>query len=326
MKWKGLLLIVPGIIFVLVLSSGHAAAEEKYKVHNGDTLSSIAEKKGVTISALKAINNLKKNNLKINQTLIIPSSKEQLETVKSLPQRKVEYYSVKKGDTLSRISSKTGIPLEKLRKINHLSKTRLEIGQRIALVEELKSPKSHEAAPAQISASPMDTAPKLESELANVNIPQTSDLSNINDEAIGDDAKQELLGILSTPAERQMLVKVALAFLGAPYRLGGSSVKGIDCSGYVKKIYALFGINLPRTAAEQSHVGVEVAKSNLTEGDLIFFNTNNRISHVGIYIGGNKFIHAASRNKGVRIDNLDSSYYKDHYKRAIRLKASDDAT
>ncbi|MHB8828041.1 MAG: NlpC/P60 family protein [Syntrophales bacterium] len=233
---------------------------------------------------------------------------------------------MKKGDTLSRISSKTGIPLEQLRKINHLSKTRLEIGQKIALAEERKSTKSREVASGEISVSPMDADPKLESEFADVNIPQTSDLSDINEEAIGDNAKKELLGVWSTPAERQMLVKVALAFLGAPYRLGGSSVKGIDCSGYVKKIYALFGINLPRTAAEQSHVGVEVAKSSLTEGDLIFFNTNNRISHVGIYIGGNKFIHAASRNKGVRIDNLDSSYYKNHYKRAVRLKASDDAT
>lgn len=245
MKWTSLLRIFPGIIFVLILLSGYAAAEQKYKVQNGDTLSSIAEKKGVTISALKAINNLKKNNLKIDQTLIIPFAKEQ---------------------------------------------------------------------------------PEVESEFANVNIPQPSDLSNINEEVIGDNAKKELLGVWSTPAERQMLVKVALAFLGAPYRLGGSSVKGIDCSGYVKKIYALFGINLPRTAAEQSHVGVEVAKSNLTEGDLIFFNTNNRISHVGIYIGDNEFIHAASKNKGVRIDNLDSSYYKNHYKRAVRLKASDDAT
>ena len=120
------------------------------------------------------------------------------------------------------------------------------------------------------------------------------------------------------------MVKVALGFLGAPYRRGGCSVRGMDCSGFVKKIYALFDIDLPRTAAAQSNVGMKVAKSDLIEGDLIFFKTKKRINHVGIYIGENKFVHAALHNKAVRIDSLDSSYYKRHYKSAVRLKGSEE--
>ncbi|MHB8090318.1 MAG: C40 family peptidase [Syntrophales bacterium] len=257
MKWIDLPRIALGILFALILLSGNALAKQQYKVQRGDTLSSIAEKNAVTVTALKETNHLKNSKLNLKQTLIIPSAKAELETANPSPKKKAEFYSVKKED---------------------------------------------------------------------INLAALSDLPEKNEAVIGDNEKRKLLGEWNTPDEQQLLVKVALAFLGAPYRLGGSSVRGIDCSGFVKKIYSLFGIDLPRTAAEQSHVGIEVAKSNLVEGDLIFFNNNNRIGHVGIYIGGNKFVHAASQNKGVRVDSLNSSYYKNHYKRAVRLKASDNAT
>jgi len=234
-------------------------------------------------------------------------------------------YKVQRGDTLSRISSKTGISVDELRKINNLSTTRLKIGQTLALAKEQKKTKITEAPSGQIAVSLTDDKRNLESEKADINPPAHSGVPTKNEVAILDDEETRMLSKWDNPNEQQLLVKVALAFLDAPYRLGGSSVRGIDCSGFVKKVYSLFGINLPRTAAEQSHVGLEVAKSNLTEGDLIFFNEKSRIGHVGIYIGENKFVHAASTNKGVRVDSLDSSYYKKHYKRAVRLKAKEDA-
>ena len=133
-----------------------------------------------------------------------------------------------------------------------------------------------------------------------------------------------LMGKWSSPDEQKLLVKVALGFLGAPYRLGGSSVTGIDCSAFVKKIYQFFNVDLPRTAFEQYHVGMRVARNDLEEGDLIFFKTRKTIGHVGIYIGNNQFVHAASRKKGVRVDTLSTPYYDRRFVRAVRLKGSDD--
>ncbi|MDO8724320.1 MAG: C40 family peptidase, partial [Syntrophales bacterium] len=134
----------------------------------------------------------------------------------------------------------------------------------------------------------------------------------------------ELLGKWNNPEERKLFVKVATAFLGAPYRLGGASLRGIDCSAFVKKIYQLFDVSLPRTAKEQAHVGVRVAKDDLIEGDLVFFNTKRSFGHVGIYIGNNEFVHTSSRNKGIRIDKLDQPYFNKRFVKAIRLKGLDE--
>ena len=128
----------------------------------------------------------------------------------------------------------------------------------------------------------------------------------------------------SSPEEPKLLVKAAMGFLGAPYRLGGSSLKGIDCSGLVKKIYAAFSIDLPRTAYEQSRIGMRVSRKELVEGDLLFFNTRRSFGHVGIYIGDNKFIHAASQKRGVRVSSLNESYFNKRFVRAVRLKGSED--
>jgi peptidoglycan endopeptidase LytE len=109
--------------------------------------------------------------------------------------------------------------------------------------------------------------------------------------------------------------------LGAPYRFGGSSVRGLDCSAFVKKIYQFFDITLPRTAREQSRVGKLIAREDLKEGDLIFFNTRRAIGHVGIYIGNNEFVHAASgQQRMVKIDTLEKPYYDKRFAKAVRIK------
>jgi len=120
-------------------------------------------------------------------------------------------------------------------------------------------------------------------------------------------------------------VRVAKGFLGAPYRLGGSSVRGLDCSAFVKKIYEFFDVSLPRTAKEQARVGMHVSRDELKEGDLVFFNTRRRAyGHVGIYIGNNEFVHAAAgRARMVRIDTLDKPYYNKRFVKAVRIKGMD---
>jgi cell wall-associated NlpC family hydrolase len=95
--------------------------------------------------------------------------------------------------------------------------------------------------------------------------------------------------------ERYMLVKVAKSFIGAPYKYGGESLRGLDCSAFVKKIYGIFDVNLPRSAREQFKAGMKVSKEELAVGDLVFFRTRGYASyptHVGIYIGEDSlYIH-----------------------------------
>jgi cell wall-associated NlpC family hydrolase len=106
------------------------------------------------------------------------------------------------------------------------------------------------------------------------------------------------------------LVTFAKKLLNIPYKFGGNTILGIDCSSYVKKVYGLMGVNLPRTAREQFKEGEEIEKEELSVGDLVFFRTYASFpSHVGIYLGNNLFIHASSKGKKVTIDNLETPYY-----------------
>jgi len=92
----------------------------------------------------------------------------------------------------------------------------------------------------------------------------------------------------------------------------------------VKNIYEFFNISLPRTAREQSRVGLTVSREDLVPGDLVFFNTRRPFGHVGIYIGNNEFIHASSREKRVTINSLDSAYFNKRFIKAIRVKGIDE--
>lgn len=114
-------------------------------------------------------------------------------------------------------------------------------------------------------------------------------------------------------------VKVAKQQIGSPYRSGGFSPAGFDCSGLVGYSFKKVGKSIPRSAsAIFQNAGKKVAKKSLKKGDLVFFNTNGRsVSHVGIYIGSNKFVHSA--NNGVRIDSLSNSYWKPKYVGAKRI-------
>lgn len=118
---------------------------------------------------------------------------------------------------------------------------------------------------------------------------------------------------------RQLLQK-AMAYLGSPYRRGGSSSRGFDCSGFTSYIFRHAGVNLPHHSAAQARVGKPVPRNQLQPGDLVFFRTRgNRISHVGIYVGNGKFIHASSARGRVRIDSLNSGYYSKRYAGARRV-------
>jgi cell wall-associated NlpC family hydrolase len=111
----------------------------------------------------------------------------------------------------------------------------------------------------------------------------------------------------------------ALRYLGVPYVWGGTSFDGVDCSGFVWAVFAKNGIYLPRTADAQFEEGRHVPTRDLRAGDLVFFQTYAMgASHVGIYLGNGKFVHASSSD-GVRVDQLTEDYYSSRYLGARRL-------
>ncbi len=118
------------------------------------------------------------------------------------------------------------------------------------------------------------------------------------------------------------VVEAAYAFRGTRYVMGGTSRSGFDCSGFVRYILSnAGGVDVPRTAVEQFLHGAPIAPAAMQPGDLVFFkNTYKRgISHVGIYAGDGRFIHAANAHKGVRMDSLDEPYYVAHFAGARRV-------
>ena len=119
------------------------------------------------------------------------------------------------------------------------------------------------------------------------------------------------------------LVMQAMGLLGVPYKKGGTSEeKGFDCSGFVRHMYEKsVGLVLPRRAEEQAKVTEEISRSELKPGDLVFFNTLKRtFSHVGIYVGDGKFIHAPRPGKAVRVDDMREAYWQQRFNGARRVQ------
>lgn len=272
---------------------------------------------GISQETLAQKTSLGGENIRNNHVFTIPNATRQKTTKgQKLSTSQVSYYTVKKGDSVYSIAKKAGISINALKKANNLRSNALNPGQKIRLTKlDLK--------PGEIAKSvePKDLDENEDS------VPNNDSLGTV---PLADAEKDistsaELMGKWRSPDERRLFIKVAMAFLGAPYRWGGVNLRGIDCSAFVQKIYELFGISLPRTAYEQAQVGVQVAKNKLTLGDLVFFNTERRsLGHVGIYIGNGKFVHASSvGSRVVKIDGLDEPYYNKHFATARRLKGLD---
>ena len=119
---------------------------------------------------------------------------------------------------------------------------------------------------------------------------------------------------ISNKQFRQNIVKTAKKQLGVKYSFGGTGKKGFDCSGFTMFVFRQNGMNLPRSSSAQYKLGRKISYRNGKPGDLIFFNINGRgVSHVGIYLGNGKFIHAPSSGKSIKIASLKINYWKKRY-------------
>ncbi|MFN3682654.1 MAG: NlpC/P60 family protein [Fimbriimonadaceae bacterium] len=123
------------------------------------------------------------------------------------------------------------------------------------------------------------------------------------------------------PEGNGSVLETAFAMRGTRYRYGASSRSAVDCSGFTRLVYERHGVSLPHSSRAQANLGVSVPRSQLQKGDLVFFKTNRgtRINHVGIYIGGGKFIHASSGGGRVQVNSLDEGYYKNRFAGARRV-------
>ena len=110
-----------------------------------------------------------------------------------------------------------------------------------------------------------------------------------------------------------------MKYLGVPYVWGGTSPSGFDCSGLVQYACKKNGISVPRVAASQRNVGKSVSRQNLQPGDLVFFSSGGRVSHVGIYVGNGNMIHAPQTGDVVKISSIETSYRVSHYAGAVRV-------
>ena len=199
-------------------------------------------------------------------------------------------YTVKKGDNIWRIAKKYNIDAEELMEINEMDSPSLKTGQKLYLEED-------QSVINELQNNEILTK-NMEEELKN--IPKS-------DEFI-EKSIQEKLSLF------------AKKLLNIPYKFGGNSILGIDCSAYVKKVYGLLGMDLPRTAREQFNEGEAIEKEELSIGDLVFFRTYASFpSHVGIYLGNNLFIHASSKGRKVKVDNLEAPYFVKRFIGAKRL-------
>jgi len=293
--------------------------EERYTVKPGDTLYGISKSMGVSTEALKKANALEVESIKPGQVLTIPSraGKKAAEISGQSPSRaskklsggvvkripgEMDSYVVQKGDSLYNISKRVGLSTEEIIRRNGLPNSALKIGQILLLPRD--GNRSDEEAGESGDEEEMAGTSQGEGEK-------------------GEPVASAPLGKWSNLEERSLLVRVVKTFLGVPYKLGGSTLKGIDCSALVKKVYEIFNIQLPRTAREQFAAGKRVAMDQLEEGDLVFFRRRGNSAHVGIYVGDNQFVHASSYSREVRVDYLNTPYYSQRFLRGVRVMELD---
>lgn len=299
------------LCIILIAVPQLVLASKTHVVRKSESLHSIASKYHVSVEELKSVNNLSGTHVGKGAQVIIPSHPD-AQLKKQKVTEKPKNYKVSKGDTLPKIAKKTGLRIADIKKYNGLTGNKIKQGQLLALTDTTATEES-----------PRTSAVFNRLQLVNrdlLNEQEFSDtlaeLTDIHNERPIDLAKS----LEENSAGANKIKKSAYSFLGARYRFGGNSRNALDCSSFTQQVFREQKVNLPRTAREQFYVGNEVMRGDLQKGDLVFFQTYARFpSHVGIYLGNRKMIHASSRDRRVVISTMDTPYYTSRFLGARRV-------
>jgi lipoprotein Spr len=150
---------------------------------------------------------------------------------------------------------------------------------------------------------------------------QATDKPAEEEESLAKDYLSQIMHVAVSATSNMKLFNFVYDWIGTPYRFGGSSKKGVDCSAFTKQLYnQVFNLDIKRNSRDIFSMVSPVGKDDLKEGDLVFFKIHSRsISHIGIYLGNNRFAHASM--KGVAISSLDDAYYSRYFYKGGRVLA-----
>jgi len=150
-------------------------------------------------------------------------------------------------------------------------------------------------------------------------VPTTTADQDESQESLAKGYLSQIMGVAINATSNVKLFQVVYDWIGTPYRFARSSKQGIDCSGFAKEVYdKVFNMDIKRNSRDIFSMVTPVSKTDLKEGDLVFFKIHSRsISHVGVYLGNGRFAHAAS--KGVAVSNIDDAYYSRYFYRGGRM-------
>jgi peptidoglycan DL-endopeptidase LytE len=341
---KKKILISASAAAVLSVSFAAAVSANDYKVKSGDSLWSISKKYNTSITELKKLNNLSGELIYPNQVLRVASSGSVIgiptyskpDNSSSNNQNK-KIYSVKSGDTLSKIAQEHSIALKDLMTLNNISSHLIFPGQNLIVS---KQPDSLPAPPSTVTpksdtppvtpkprekykVSPGDTLSGISSRF-NVSIQDIKKLNGLSSDLIYI-GQQLVIAKSNVPTEPEtapspespssdadQLIALAKTHMGTPYVWGGSTTEGFDCSGFIYYVHKKTGKSINRYSSE-GYYNRSYYIHSPKPGDLVFFeNTYKKgISHLGIYLGDNQFIHAG--DNGVEITSLSNPYWKSKF-------------